>query len=61
MVGDRITDIAAGARAGCRTVLIRAGGYLEPPIETVEPLEPNLRADHICDDVPAAVDWILAA
>ena len=61
MVGDRITDIAAGARAGCRTVLIRAGGYLEPPIETLEPLEPDIRADHVCDDVPAAVDWILAA
>jgi D-glycero-D-manno-heptose 1,7-bisphosphate phosphatase len=60
MVGDRVTDIAAGARAGCRTVLVRAGGgYLEPPIETVEPLEPELRAHHVCDDLPAAADWIL--
>jgi D-glycero-D-manno-heptose 1,7-bisphosphate phosphatase len=62
MVGDRITDVAAGARAGCRTALVRAGGaYLQPPIETVEPLDPDIRADHVCDDLPAAADWILTA
>jgi D-glycero-D-manno-heptose 1,7-bisphosphate phosphatase len=29
MVGDRITDIIAGVRAGCRTVLVQAGKHLE--------------------------------
>jgi D-glycero-D-manno-heptose 1,7-bisphosphate phosphatase len=59
MVGDRVTDIAAGARAGCRTVLVRTGAHLAPPIDVVEPLEPGLSADHECDDLPAAADWIL--
>jgi D-glycero-D-manno-heptose 1,7-bisphosphate phosphatase len=58
MVGDRVTDIAAGARAGCRTVLVRTGAHLEPPIEVVEPLEPDLAADFECDDLPEAVNWI---
>jgi D-glycero-D-manno-heptose 1,7-bisphosphate phosphatase len=59
MVGDRVTDIAAGARAGCRTVLVRTGAHLEPPIELVEPLELGLGADHECADLDAATDWIL--
>lgn len=59
MVGDRVTDIAAGASAGCRTVLVRTGAHLEPPIELVEPLDPGVSADHECDDLQAAADWIL--
>lgn len=61
MIGDRVTDIAAGASAGCRTVLVRTGAHLEPTIELVEPLDPDLRPDHACDDLRAAVDWILEA
>jgi D-glycero-D-manno-heptose 1,7-bisphosphate phosphatase len=59
MIGDRITDVAAGARVGCRTVLVRTGAHLAPVIETVEPLDPTLSADHVCNDVVEAVDWIL--
>lgn len=59
MVGDRITDIAAGASAGCRTVLVETGKHTAAPITLVEPLDPNLAPDHACADLPAATDWIL--
>lgn len=59
VVGDRITDIIAGARAGCRTVLVQTGKHHEQPIETSEPLDPTIQPDHTCADVPAAVAWIL--
>ena len=59
MVGDRMTDVAAGAAAGCRTVLVKSGAHLAPPIQTVEPLDPALRPDHICADLGEAADWIL--
>ncbi len=58
-VGDRITDIIAGARAGCRTVLVQTGKHLEPPIETSEALDLTIQPDHTCADLGAAVEWIL--
>lgn len=58
-VGDRITDIIAGARAGCRTVLVQTGKHHEKPIETSEPLDATIQPDHIGADLAAAVDWIL--
>lgn len=59
LLGDRMTDVAAGARAGCRTVLVQSPRTADPPIVTVEPLESGLAPDHTCADLPAAVDWIL--
>lgn len=59
VIGDRITDIIAGARAGCRTVLAQTGKHQEPPIETVEPLDESVQPDHICADLKAAAEWIL--
>ena len=58
-VGDRITDIIAGAKAGCRTVLVQTGKHLEKPIETPEPIDTTIAPDHVCADLPSAVDWIL--
>lgn len=60
MVGDRITDVAAGASAGCRTVLVETGKHTAAPITLVEPLDPNLAPDRVCADLSAATDWILA-
>lgn len=59
MVGDRITDIAAGAAAGCRTILVQTGKHLEAPIHTVEAIDPALKPDWTCADLSAAAEWIL--
>jgi len=60
MVGDRMTDIIAGAKAGARTVLIQTGQHTAPPIETAEPLDPSIKADHVCGSLAEASDWILS-
>ncbi len=60
MVGDRITDVVAGARAGCRTVQVRTGRHHAPPIETVEPLDTSVVPDHTCAGLPEAAHWILS-
>jgi D-glycero-D-manno-heptose 1,7-bisphosphate phosphatase len=57
-VGDRFTDIIAGSRAGCRTILVQTGKHLEPPIETREPLDQTIQPDYVCADLQAASDWI---
>ena len=59
MVGDRITDIIAGARAGTRTVLVQTGRHLDQPIETGEPLDTAIRPDYTCADLREAAQWIL--
>jgi len=59
MVGDRITDIIAGARAGCRTVLVQTGQHLAPPIETSQPLDRSIQPGFVCTDLPAAAQWIM--
>ncbi len=60
MIGDRITDIVAGAKAGCRTILVQTGQHTAAPIESVEPLDKNITPDHTCADLNAAANWILA-
>lgn len=59
MVGDRITDIIAGCRAGCQTILVQTGQHLAPPIETTEVLDTSIQPDYICADLNGAADWIL--
>ena len=59
MIGDRITDIIAGSRAGCRTILVETGAHLEKPIETTEPIDPHIRPDFVCRDLSQAVKVIL--
>lgn len=58
MVGDRITDIIAGASAGCRTVLVQTGKHLEPPIETIGLLDTSILPDYACANLLAASRWI---
>jgi D-glycero-D-manno-heptose 1,7-bisphosphate phosphatase len=57
MVGDGIVDVGAGRAAGATTILVLTGygrGHLEHRRHrwSVEP-------DHVAEDLPAAVDWIL--
>ena len=61
MIGDRITDIIAGSRAGCRTILVKTGKHLAPPIQTSDPLDTSLQPNFTCLDLPAATRWILEA
>ena len=61
MVGDRITDVIAGKRAGCRTALVRTGRHLDPPIETLEGPDTAVEPDRTCADLAAAAEWILHA
>jgi len=58
MIGDRPTDIEAGAAAGCRTVLVKSGMHLRPRIIAPLPASP-VRPDHVAPDLPAAADWVL--
>jgi len=60
MVGDRMTDVAAGVRAGCRTVLVQGPQSQAPAIVTAEPLE-DAQPDFTCTSLSEAVDWILKA
>lgn len=59
MVGDRITDIIAGFRAGCRTILVKTGNDSAPPIQTNEPIDLAIQPDFTCRDLTAAASWIL--
>lgn len=59
IIGDRITDIIAGARAGCRTILVQTGAHLAPPIETSSPLDTAISPDYICANLDEAMRWIL--
>jgi D-glycero-D-manno-heptose 1,7-bisphosphate phosphatase len=61
MVGDRITDVLAGASAGCRTVLIEGPQSTAPLIVTADPVDPTIRPDHTCRSLADAVKWILEA
>ena len=49
MVGDRWSDVAAGAAAGCRTVLV------ETPYSGRHRCAP----DHVTADLAGAADWII--
>jgi len=60
MVGDRVTDLLAGAAAGCRTILVQTGQHEAPPIETLEPVR-EIRPDFVCPGLPGAAGWILEA
>jgi D-glycero-D-manno-heptose 1,7-bisphosphate phosphatase len=51
MVGDRASDVEAGAAAGCRTVFIDLGYTAEQPPE---------RPDKIVGSLCEAADWILS-
>lgn len=59
MIGDRLTDVAAGARVGCRTLLLETGQHLAPPIETAAIVPPRPLPDVTCPDLPSATAWIL--
>jgi D-glycero-D-manno-heptose 1,7-bisphosphate phosphatase len=54
LVGDKASDIECGRRAGARTILVRTGygAALERDPGFIAP-------DHVANDVPEAVHWVL--
>jgi D-glycero-D-manno-heptose 1,7-bisphosphate phosphatase len=58
MIGDRPTDIAAGVRAHCTTILVRTGRHSDPLIEVGSPfIEFTPAATR--KNLSSAADWIL--
>lgn len=58
LIGDRTTDIMAGASAGCGTVLVHTGAHMAPPIEFHEPMD-SIHPDYTCAALGHASQWIL--
>ena len=58
MVGDRISDIVAGYRAGCRTVQLTTGQHEAAPIESAH-MDLSVQPDHVCANLLEAVEWIM--
>jgi D-glycero-D-manno-heptose 1,7-bisphosphate phosphatase len=55
MIGDKVADVEAGIRAGCRPILVRTGyGSAEEP--RVASQFPDTK---VCGDLPAAVAFVL--
>ena len=59
MIGDRVSDIVAGYRAGCRTVLVETGMHAELAIESGDGQSANVSPDYKCADFQAAATTIL--
>ena len=59
MVGDRMSDIVAGQRAGCQTILVQTGMHTAPPIESVDLVEVTAEPDYLCADLGEAVEIML--
>jgi len=56
VVGDSARDMEAGARAGCRAVLVRTGRRAEPAPSPAGEWAP----DYVADNLSEAVTWLLA-
>ena len=55
MVGDRLSDVAAGKRAGCRAGLVKTGQHDAPAIESPDRFD-DVTPDFVADDLLAAVE-----
>lgn len=57
MIGDKLRDVEAGHRAGCRSILVKTGyGQKEASHSLDDPLQ---QPDHVSLNVLEAVNWIL--
>jgi D-glycero-D-manno-heptose 1,7-bisphosphate phosphatase len=54
MVGDRLSDVAAGKRAGCRAGLVTTGQHNAPPIESPDAYV-GVEPDFVAHDLLSAV------
>jgi D-glycero-D-manno-heptose 1,7-bisphosphate phosphatase len=58
MIGDRISDIIAGNKAGCKTMLVTTGMHNEKPIIS-EAMDLSIQPDYVCSNFLEAVKIIL--
>lgn len=58
IVGDRLSDIAAGQCAGVRGILLCSGRHVDAPIIS-SAYPANIEADHQCSSWAGVVKWIL--
>lgn len=58
MVGDAASDIAAGAKAGCETVLVLTGRGADQ-MRLARNLPGVIRATHVAPSITEAAEWIL--
>lgn len=57
MIGDDLeSDVGGAQRVGLRGCLVRTGKYRD-----VDESHPTISPDHVADDFPAAVEWLLRA
>lgn len=56
VVGDKVSDVKAGRRGGCYTVLVRTGKGSDAEAEFEGR---NEKPDAIVDDIGGAADWIV--
>jgi D-glycero-D-manno-heptose 1,7-bisphosphate phosphatase len=57
IIGDRMLDVEAGYKIGCKTILVPEN---KEKVEK-EMRESNIEPDYICDDFYSGVKWILRA
>ena len=58
MIGDRPSDVAAGLRAGCTTIMLTTGAHTAPPIEVTGGFEAR-PPHHVAADLPDAAAIVL--
>ncbi len=58
MIGDRLSDVAAGLRAGCRAILVESGRHADAPIRSSDPPRENERPEIRVGDLTAAVTFL---
>lgn len=56
VIGDKLSDLETGWRAGCHTVLVLTGYGVKTRQEI---LTTEQQPDHIAEDLEAAVEWVL--
>jgi D-glycero-D-manno-heptose 1,7-bisphosphate phosphatase len=58
MVGDRISDIVAGHKAGCKNILVETGMHQKTPIIS-DAMDLTVKPDYVCADLYEASEIIL--
>jgi D,D-heptose 1,7-bisphosphate phosphatase len=57
LIGDRMSDIIAGYRAGCRTILLKSGMHKEKPIVS-DSYDLTVKPNFVCTDLFEAYEII---